>query len=268
MSIRIANLCWPSLLAAALFCCATAQAQDEVKPADQAAAAAEVADRAWELDVAFGAALTSDYIFRGITQTDREPALQPYIEPSYGIFYAGIWASNVDYDAPDPDFEIDLYAGLRPTLGPLEADIGMLHYLYPDASDGNYTEAKAALSAEPLDVLTVGAGADYAWDYAQTGGHSTYVQASAALSLPYDFSVSAAAGYQMFGSETGLSDYLTWNVGASYTWKAVTFDLRYHDTDLSRSTCGAEYTSDNSCDARIVATVSVDTSWSALKGGE
>jgi uncharacterized protein (TIGR02001 family) len=256
------------VFATALFCCGSSEAQEQPPAEAEAAAAAEPADPAWEFDVTFGAALTSDYLFRGITQTDHEPALQPYIEPSYGIFYAGVWASNVDYDMPEPDVEVDLYLGMRPTLGPVEADFGFLHYLYPGASDGNYSEVKAAASMSPTDLVTLGGEIAYAWDYAQTGGDSTYLEGNAALSLPHDLSVSAALGYQMYGSDAGLSDYLTWNVGASYTWKAATFDLRYHDTDLGRSDCGAEYTSADACDARIVATVSIDTSWSALRGGE
>ena len=76
---------------------------------------------------------------------------------------------------------------------------------------------------------------------------------------------SGALGVQWYGSGVGLSDYTTWNVGASYTWKAATFDLRYHDTDLRTGTCGAEYPSERHCEARIVATLKVDTSWSALR---
>ena len=241
---------------------------EATKAAEAAAledAAEQTADTAWEFDAAFGAALTSDYIDRGITQTDHGPALQPYFEPSYGVFYAGVWASNVDYLTPEPDVEVDLYFGARPEIGPVSADFGYLHYFYPGASEGNYSEVKAAASISPIEMLTVGGEADYSWDYAQTGDSATYLEANAALSLPHDFSLSGAAGVQMFGSDVGLSDYLTWNIGASYVWKAVTFDLRYHDTDLSSSACGAEYTRSNSCDARIVATISVDTSWTALR---
>jgi uncharacterized protein (TIGR02001 family) len=114
-----------------------AGAQDAPQAGEGQAPAEEIASEAWQFDLAFGAALTSDYMFRGITQTDHEPALQPYIEPSYGIFYGGVWASNVDYLAPEPDAEVDLYFGVRPEIGLLSTDFGFLHYLYPDASDGN-----------------------------------------------------------------------------------------------------------------------------------
>jgi uncharacterized protein (TIGR02001 family) len=234
--------------------------------AQDAPAAADAApDADWAFDVAFSAALVSDYMFRGITQTDHDPALQGSVEPSFGLFYGGVWASNVDFLTADPDVEVDLYAGVRPEFGPVSGDIGYLRYIYPGASSIDYSELKATASLSPVDMLTVGGALYYSWDYAGTGDDETYVEANASVSLPHDFSLSGALGFQMFGSGVGLSDYTTWNVGASYTWKAATFDLRYHDTDLSTGDCGAEYPASDACDARIVASVSVATSLSALR---
>ena len=253
-----------AIFAALAFTALPASAQDA--PEESAATASEAAaDEAWAFDVDLGASLMSDYIFRGITQTDHGPALQAYFDPSYGIFYAGIFATNVDYHTSDPDLEIDLYIGARPELGPVSTDFSYLHYFYPGASDSNYSEVTAAASILPTEMLTLRGEFDYSWDYVQSGDDATYLEGSAALALPNGFGISAAAGYQMFGSGVGLSDYLTWNVGASYEWEAVTFDLRYHDTDLSSGTCGAEYPRANACDARIVASIAVDTSWSALR---
>jgi uncharacterized protein (TIGR02001 family) len=177
----------------------------------------------------------------------------------------GAWASNVDFRTPDPDVEVDIYGGLRPTFGPVSADLGYVHYLYPDAPDTDYGELKATASVSPIEMLTLGGAVYHAPDYAQSGDDATYVEGNAALALPYDISLSGAVGFQMFDSGVGLSDYLTLNVGASYSWHAVTLDLRYWDTDISSGTCGAEYPSDDSCDARVVATLKVDTSWSALR---
>ena len=219
----------------------------------------------WVFDAAFGAYLTSDYMFRGITQTDHDPAAQVYLEPSYGIFYAGVFASNVDFGTPDPDVEIDLYAGIRPQLGPVSTDFGYVHYFYPGSPDIEYGEAKATASISPTEMLRFGSAVYYAPDYGQTGDDAFYVEGNATVSFPHDISLSGVLGRQTFGPGVGLSDYTTWNVGASYTWKAATFDLRYHDTGLGTGTCGAEYPSSDSCEARIVATLSVATSWSALR---
>ena len=254
---------WISIaIAASTIVAAPAHAQDApaAATAEETAAAVQSA-----FDVAFGATLTSDYIFRGVTQSDHKPAFQPYVEPSYGIFYAGAWASNVDFLTPDPDIEIDLYAGARPEFGPLSTTFSYLYYLYPGATQTDYSEVKASATLALNDMVSLGGETDYAWDYAQTGGDSLYFEGKATLSLPHDISASAAVGYQSFGTGVGLSDYLTWNIGASYAWKALTFDLRYYDTDVSAATCGAEYPRSDSCDARIVASVSVASALSTLR---
>src|SRR5262245_47643526 len=65
-------------------------------------------------------ALTSDYIFRGISQTSANPAVQGGFDATWGIFWAGIWASNVDFGGSGvgpfghdiANLEIDYYAGI------------------------------------------------------------------------------------------------------------------------------------------------------------
>ena len=82
---------------------------------------------AQEFALNYGVAFTSNYIDNGTTQSDDHPALQGYVEGSYGLFYGGVWASTVDFPE-DPEFggdnlEFDLYAGIRPTLGDLSFDL-------------------------------------------------------------------------------------------------------------------------------------------------
>ena len=82
--------------------------------------------------VTFNVGLTSDYVFRGVSQTDESPALQGGVDVSSGIFYGGLWASNVDfYDSTDA--EIDAYVGVKPTFGAVSADFGAIYYGYVNA---------------------------------------------------------------------------------------------------------------------------------------
>jgi uncharacterized protein (TIGR02001 family) len=88
---------------------------------------------AW--DIAFGGALMTDYNFRGISQSDRGPAVNAYFEPRFNIsptlqLYAGISATSVDLPT-SPTAEFDLYAGIRPTFGSLALDLGVMYYYYP-----------------------------------------------------------------------------------------------------------------------------------------
>lgn len=82
----------------------------------------------------YGFALTSDYMSKGQTQSDHNPALQGYAEARYGLFYGGLWASTVDFNTAD-SVEFDVYAGVRPSFGGANLDISYLRYLYDDSGD-------------------------------------------------------------------------------------------------------------------------------------
>jgi uncharacterized protein (TIGR02001 family) len=86
-------------------------------------------------DWAFGGALMTDYNFRGISQSNRGPSVTAYSETRYNVnsnfqLYAGSqsWAVTLP---TNPTAEVDLYAGIRPTVGPLAFDFGVMYYWYP-----------------------------------------------------------------------------------------------------------------------------------------
>lgn len=86
-------------------------------------------------DVAFGASLNSDYIFRGITQSNHKPSVNAYFEPRYNVtkdlqLYIGTAGSSISFPNRAAA-EIDGYGGIRPTFGPLALDFGGIVYWYP-----------------------------------------------------------------------------------------------------------------------------------------
>lgn len=228
-----------------------------------AAGPALAGDTSSMFDVAFGAAVTSDYISNGITQTDHKPAVQGYVEATYGLFYAGVWASNVSFGG-DSDVEMDLTVGIRPELGKFSFDFGYLHGLYAKNVADPWDELDASVEYAATDALTLKSKVAYN----VTSGDVT-PEVGASYALPHDFEVSSRLAYVDY-SDSALTDYLTWDAGVSWTWKdTVKFDLRYYDTNLSSGECANDSgTAGNSCDARVVASVSVDTALSALKGGK
>jgi uncharacterized protein (TIGR02001 family) len=205
------------------------------------------------IDVAFGATFTTNYIFRGTTQTDDDPALQGYVEASYGIVYAGAWASNVNFGEDETDnIEVDLYAGIRPEFGDLSLDVGYVRYLYDDTGDccGElYAKATYAFTE------TFSLGGEYYYD---TEAKTSWAAAKAEVGgLPWDLAASGSIGTD-FGTltdeeEDGETKY-AWDAGLSKTFadETVTLDLRYYDS--------------NQDPARIVGSISFDTSLSALTG--
>ncbi len=67
-------------------------------------AAPAAADEGRKFTYSFNLGATSDYVFRGVSQSDNDPALQGGVDVAYGILYAGVWASLVDFaDAPPAD---------------------------------------------------------------------------------------------------------------------------------------------------------------------
>jgi uncharacterized protein (TIGR02001 family) len=111
--------------------------------------------------------LYSQYIFRGLTQTDKEPALQGGFDYAHKSgFYAGTWASNISWlrDAgayrSGGSLEWDFYGGWKPTFGDFTFDLGTLYYWYPgDATNA----APGAVSNPKADTWEIYAGAGWKW---------------------------------------------------------------------------------------------------------
>lgn len=204
---------------------------------------------------------TSDYIFRGLSLNNEEPAAQGSVDASYGIFYAGAWASNVGVkgDGVFAPMELDLYAGIKPTLGQFTFDFGIIGYLYPIADNpGEYYELKAGVSTEIFKNLTGGVTLYYVPDQANSPEVWT-VEGNLAYTLPqmhiFTPTISGGIGYSNsdvgFFTSTG-DDYVYWNAGLALAVEKFTFDFRYWDTNIDQ-VAGDVYT--GLSDSRFVFSV-------------
>src|SRR6202045_1907274 len=86
-------------------------------------------------DLAFGSAIMNDYVFRGITQSKHKPLGAAYFEPRYNInkdtqLYIGVSGESISFPNRAAA-EIDIYGGVRPTVGMFAFDFGLWGYLYP-----------------------------------------------------------------------------------------------------------------------------------------
>src|SRR5205807_5452946 len=86
-------------------------------------------------DFAVGSALMNDYIFRGITQSNHKPSVAAYFEPRYNLnkdlqLYIGVAGESISFPNRAAA-EIDIYGGIRPTIGMFAFDFGAWGYLYP-----------------------------------------------------------------------------------------------------------------------------------------
>ena len=193
-----------------------------------AASAQDAAQKPFTLSYNVGVA--SDYVFRGVSQTDQDAQLFGGVDLTAGRFYAGTWASNVDF-GDKTDAEIDLYAGFKPTLGPVALDLGVIYYGYAGAPAGTgygNTEFKVAGSV-PAGKGGVGAAVFYSHDSFGAAKEATYYELNGSYPVATKWTVSGVVGRQTY---SGTGDYTTWNLGAAYAINdKLALDLRYIDTD-------------------------------------
>jgi len=192
--------------------------------------------------------VVSEYIFRGLSQTDDTPALQggfdwnlESIAGSPVGLYAGFWGSNVDFKTGN-HLETDWYAGLQGNIAPIDTTwkLGGLYYLYPRAPTGSnqsYGELTSLLSHDfGLAAFTV--GFNYSPDFFGGSGDAEYL--SFKLDIPiWKFTLSPIAGRQWIEKNAvfGVPDY--WHYGAALTTKIVGFDatVAVSDTNIRDSKC-------------------------------
>ena len=180
---------------------------------------------------AFNVGANNDYVFRGVSQTDEDLSVYGGVDATMGIGYAGVWVSNVDF-GNGTDFEFDIYAGVKPTLGAVTFDLAVIYYGYtdqPKGSNEDYWEGKVAASI-PAGPVTLGAAMYYSPEFFGKTGDAVYTELNFATSIPDSkFTVSGALGHQQV---QGPADYSTWNVGVGYAFADnLSADFRYHDTD-------------------------------------
>ncbi|RUO23309.1 hypothetical protein CWE08_01270 [Aliidiomarina iranensis] len=171
------------------------------------------------------ATLTTNYVFRGISQTSRGPAVQVTFatEHTSGL-YASVWASNVNFG--EGSLEVDGTLGWRGQLSASTSlDTGVIYYHYPEeasADEYDYAEIFAA-----LDIYQFTFGLHHSDNYFGAGvGSYQYLYLSAPI-FDYDgWQLSISAGYNRFSS---ASDY------ASFLGAPVNNDRDYWDGQLTLS---------------------------------
>lgn len=213
---------------------------------------------------------TTDYVFRGISQSYEDPAAQGGVDATCGMFYAGVWGSKVDfvrpnspYDDGDANLEVDLYAGIKPTWGPLTFDLGVIYYWYPGADDLpgaelDYVELKGGVSGT-WNNFSLGGTLFWSPEYTGELGSAITLEGTAGYTFkaigPVTPTLSALIGTTQFQDSAGDGlDYVYWNVGLALAIDKFTLDFRYWDTNSN----GNDFcTIADNCDERFVFSAKV-----------
>jgi hypothetical protein len=225
-----------SVVAALALSAAPAFAAD--MPVKAAPAAPAAAPSPW--DIAFGSALMSDYVFRGITQSNHKPSVAAYFEPRYNItkdiqLYVGVSGESISFPNRAAA-EIDLYGGARWTIGPVVLDGGFWYYYYPGGQCFNAGTPPGAASGDCLangnlpnlntiksdmsfwevyfkptwnvnDSLAIGGNLFYTDSFMHSGAPGTYISGTVKFTAPekmalgpFGWYVSGEFGRQYLGT--------------------------------------------------------------------
>lgn len=193
-----------------------------------------VAQEPWSFSANIGA--VSNYMWRGVTQTGDQAAVQGGLDVAHESgFYAGTWASNIDWDegssedvmisplfgddgmpvyddnglpmyvgetvgsdSNSPNYELDFYAGYGNAINDdFSYDISAIYYAYPDGRDSDFAEIGASAT---FKMFTLGLAYTV---YGENDGGlfddgDLYYYGGADFALPYDFGFSLRAGYYQF----------------------------------------------------------------------
>jgi uncharacterized protein (TIGR02001 family) len=234
----------------------------------------KAAPAAPDWDIAFGGGIASDYIFRGITQSNHGASASAYFEPHYKEFYIGVAGSGIDWPSScgsfclnNPSAEVDLYGGWRPTVGKWSFDFGYIYYLYPNSTKAgppdfgftsDFQELYAKATYAVTDALSIGGAFYYSPNLLNYHKTSEYYEINAKYTIPSsyfakDWGAYISGAWGRFDVQKGpttfsaglgapftgfsIPSYTTWNAGIAFTYKVFTLDLRYSDTNLSRVGC-------------------------------
>lgn len=209
-------------------------------------------------DISGNVALTTDYKFRGISQTGRNPAIQGGFDWSHesGV-YLGTWASNVSFT--EGGTEIDAYGGWGTDLNEnVSIDLGVLYYGYPSENkDAGYWEFYGSVGFFGATV-----GLNYSPEYTYDTGKYFYLYGD--YSLPVNDMLTLDAHIALnqfnsdqdlvnFGIDNGGDNYVDYSVSATVPYFGVDWTLAWVGTDIKKSECFG-YSKD--CQGEVVLTVS------------
>ncbi|MCB1661197.1 MAG: hypothetical protein H6995_14330 [Pseudomonadales bacterium] len=199
-------------------------------------------------------ALTTDYLYRGLSQTTGDPALQGGFDLTHDSgFYLGIWGSNVDFA---DSLELDYYAGYSAEINEdFSYDVGVLYYDYPsDPADpkGDFLEYYASANWKSLTL-----GFNYSDDFFAETGNALYYYGSYDIDLPKGFGLTLYLAKQDLDEATFGNDdsYTHYSLSLSKEVLGIELGLSWSDTDISKADCAGAGFSRNDCAPTVVFSI-------------
>lgn len=208
---------------------------------------------------------TSNYVFRGITQSDNDVAIQGSFGYSVGLTKSvnldlSVWASSIDFnDGDQATVEVDYTGGFSGSIGNFSWAAVAIYYSYPSAAGRlNYDYVEGGLSGGyDFGLASVTAAVNYSPDYFASTGAAWYksVDVSIPIKLPASPTIGLHIGHQDIANNAGFGtpDYVDWSVGLGVKVEGFDIEVKYTDTDLRKAECfgGTKF-----CSSMAIVTVS------------
>lgn len=200
-------------------------------------------------------AITSNYIFRGLTISDDDPAVSGGFDWAYKGVYLGVWASSLEA-VESETLEIDYYGGYVGEVNNFSYSLDVLYYDYPgesssgdsdDIGDLAYWEYGGSLgySFEGNLEPTIGLIVLHSPDNFAESGDATAVESSLDLSLPYELGLSFHYGIQYLDDDKNpVDDYDYYGVSLTKNIANFDFSVAYTGTNDDGETFQASSTSE------------------------
>lgn len=222
-----------------------------------------------EIKSAGSVAFTSDYKFRGISQTKTNAAVQGSLTLSHdsGAYFTA-WGSSIDLDLVGGS-EVDTLLGYAGSVGDVGYDVGVMRYNYPGANDSNaaatpdFNEVYGSVSYKGAKL-----GVAYSDDYYLESGEFTYVYASYGTEVK-GFGLMAQVGVAQFedaaalgvaiapgGAVSGEDSYIDYKIAVTKAVAGLNVEVAYVGTDFDRDDFDGTGDFENTAKSSVVATVS------------
>jgi len=158
-------------------------------------------------------ALTSNYIWRGVSQTSNNIALQGGFDVAHTSgLSAGIWASNVNQVSENGNnLEIDFYANYGFKVSKIDLSVGYIAYTYQGQSSSNFSEVNVA-------ATYAGVTAKVSKEIANASSGSGYTNFGYYYELGYNYSIPAVKNLDL-----GL--HYGWAKHTGYSQKAEDYSV-------------------------------------------
>jgi len=170
--------------------------------------------------------VTSDYDWRGISQTMEDPAFQLGVNWTHDSgFYLGAWGSNVDFGISKPAVEVDFFGGFagHDATESFAYDVGVNYYTYVDKGSFNFVELYAGITKGPFAAKVW-----YSPEFAGDGNDSAiYTEGNVTYPLPSGLSLLAHVGYSFGSYWDNGGEYLDYSAGVGYAFKNVNLTVKY-----------------------------------------